>query len=64
MQLTESQQKVFNAAKKRLARKPWYRGVCCDDFPSDKECRENPEDAITAVEMQTALFDAPDFFSA
>jgi hypothetical protein len=60
---TESQQKVLDEARKRLAERPWFAGVCCDEFPSDQKCREDFDGAVTQLEMATAYWDAPDFWN-
>ncbi len=57
--MTDSQKMVFEQARKKLEKKPWYSGVCCDNYPSDKECTENPSDAVASVIMETMMCDAP-----
>ena len=59
--LTPKQQAVANSAKKRLQDKPWFKGVCIDDFPSDQEIDDDFEGCVSQVELQTAMWDAPDF---
>ncbi len=60
MHLTDIQTKVFNEAKRRLEKQPWFRGVVClDNFPSHEECVNNFEDAVVSVEMETTMWDAP-----
>jgi hypothetical protein len=61
--MTELQDKVFNAAKKRLEKFNWYKGICLNDFPNDSDIKEDFEDAVTQVMMETAYWDAPNFFN-
>lgn len=58
---TDSQNKVFNEALKRLESEKWFRGVCCDNFPDDNECKEDFENAVKSVMFETAMWDDPDF---
>ena len=60
--MTELQEKVFNKAKENLQQYPWFSGICCDDMPSDDEIKENFDSAVTTIEMNTAYWDAPNFF--
>jgi len=62
MNMTEAQNRVFLEAQTRLSVKPWYRGICCDQFPSDSECQADFEDAVSCVMVTTAMWDDPDFF--
>jgi hypothetical protein len=62
-EFTTLQQQVFEAAKVRLQGEPWYKGVCCDDFPTDHEIADNFDGAVSAVVSETAMWDDPDFFS-
>jgi hypothetical protein len=61
--MTESQNRVFEEAKKRLKKKKWYRGVCMDNFPSDKVCRDDFEGAVNDVTCETAMWDDPNFYN-
>lgn len=61
-QLTELQEKVTTAAKERLKNYKWFRGVCIDELPSDKQISEDFDGAVTDVTMSTAMWDANDFF--
>lgn len=63
MNMTPAQEKVFLEAQIRLSVKPWYSGVCFDQFPSDRECQEDFEDAVSYVMVTTAMWDDPDFFT-
>lgn len=60
--LSELQQRVFDAADGKFSSKPWYKGVCLDNFPSDEEIQEDFEGAVTSVYFETAMWDNPDFF--
>ncbi len=60
---SDKQQKVFDAAKAQLEQKPWFRGVCCNDFPSDNSIDENFDDAVNSVLFETAMWDDPEFFN-
>lgn len=57
------QQQVVDEAKKRLSTNSWYSGVCLDQLPSEEECANDFEGAVTMLEMDTAYHDADDFFS-
>ena len=57
------QKAVFDKALQELQKKEWFRGVCTDDFPNDLEIQEDFEGAVTRVVMNTAYYDAPDFFN-
>lgn len=58
--LTPKQRKVFEAAKARLEKESWFRGVCCDRFPSDQEIDKDFNEAVTHVIMETEWWDAWD----
>lgn len=62
--LSDLQKKVFEEAKKRLIDKDWYSGVCLDNFPTDKAIKRSFEDAVCNVMMETAYWDAPNFFNS
>jgi hypothetical protein len=59
--LTEKQQQVFDIVKKRICNKPWFKGVCVDNFPTDKEIDEDFSSAVNMVEMETEMWDDPNF---
>lgn len=62
--LSENQEKVFEAAKAQLKEHSWYRGVCLDHFPTDKEIEEIGFDAaVSRVMTETAFWDAPSITS-
>ena len=61
--LSELQLKVFEAVVEWGADKKWFRGVSMDDFPSDQEITEDFDGAVQQVCMNTAYYDAPDFFN-
>lgn len=56
---TPLQRRVFNAAKAKLEKKPWFTGVCTDDFPTDVDIQKDFEGSVTQVMMLTAYWDAP-----
>lgn len=57
--LTEAQEKVLAAAKAQIQHKPWYRGICMDHFPQDREIAERGVDACAdTVVCETAMWDA------
>jgi len=64
MMLTPKQQAVANRVKEILQNKPWFRGVCVDDFPTDREIDEDFDGCVAQVEFVTAMWDAPDFMEA
>lgn len=55
--MTDAQIRVFNEAKRRLKNETWYRGVCCDNFPTHQECVDDFEQAVRSVIGETALWD-------
>lgn len=57
--LTEAQQKVVQEAQRRIARNPWYNGLCIDELPTDKDCKENFADAVETLVGGTEIWDAP-----
>jgi len=59
-EFTSKQRRVFEAAKTRLKEKSWYNGVCCDNFPTDKEIDKDFEGAVKSVIMETEWWDAWD----
>jgi len=63
MYLTKAQKDVMEKVRENLQDRPWFSGVCCDNFPTDKVCRENFDEAVTQVEMETAYWDAPNFWN-
>lgn len=62
-ELTPLQQKVFDAVKEWGSTKPWFRGVCMDNFPEDDEIESNFDDAVTGVCFETAMWDDPNFYN-
>jgi len=62
-ELTQLQQQVAAAVEEWGKDKPWFRGVCIEHFPTDKEIEEDLQGSIHAVCMSTAWWDAPDFFN-
>ena len=61
MKLSEKQKEVFKAAKNSLQGKSWYKGICMDNFPTDKEIeRDGIESAVQQVCMETEMWDAWD----
>ncbi len=61
MELTELQQKVFDAARAELKGEPWFQGICMDDFPEDEEILEDFDSAVSAVIIETMFWDGPSF---
>lgn len=57
--MTDAQKVVFEKAKAILEKKPWYRGVCTDNYPPDSKCIADEKDAIASVVMETMYWDAP-----
>lgn len=57
--MTEAQLKVLEGARARLKRKPWYKGVCLDNFPTDAECIKDEDESIRTVFAETELWDKP-----
>jgi hypothetical protein len=61
--LTENQNNVVNEARKRLKDKPWYRGICLDNVPTDSAIdAEGFEKAVQDVVLETSFWDNPSFF--
>ena len=61
MELTELQKKACALARKQIEGKPWFRGLCLDNIPTDKEIADmGLEDAATSIAFQTAYWDADD----
>jgi len=62
--MTPLQQEVVNRARERLKDKTWFRGLCLDGLWEDEDIqRDGVEAAATALAMETAMWDAPDFFN-
>jgi hypothetical protein len=60
--LSENQQLVFNEALRKLKNKKWFKGVCCDDFPSEEDCAKHFGEAVGTLMFKTAMWDDPNFF--
>lgn len=58
MHLTESQHHLYREVRARIQDRPWFRGVCLDDFPTDLEIERDREAAINCVIDTTAMWDA------
>lgn len=58
--LTDLQQKAVEAAKEILKDKPWFRGVCLDNLPTDKEIEQNFDGAVASIVFETEYWDNPD----
>lgn len=59
--MTALQQQVVKAARKKLEKKSWFRGVCLDNLPDDEYIRRHGFDnAVTDVVVETQLWDDPD----
>lgn len=60
MSLTTKQKKVYDKALSMLKHEKWYRGVCMDNFPTDKDIeRDGTESCASDVFMETAYWDGP-----
>lgn len=58
------QEQVIARARVLMTQFPWFKGgVCLDDLPTDEEIiQEGIEDGALRVVMDTAYWDAPNFF--
>jgi hypothetical protein len=56
------QEAVLARAEEILKDKPWFRGICLDNFPDERDI-ENIEDAAFSVALETAMWDDHDFYS-
>ena len=61
MMLTEKQKAVADRVKEILKSRSWFKGVCVDDFPTDREIDEDFDGCVAQVEFVTAMWDQPDF---
>lgn len=59
MSFSPLQNEVIQEARKRLEGKPWFKGICTDDLPMDREIEEDREGCIHRVMDQTTYWDAP-----
>lgn len=59
MKWTEAQKRVKDAAEAQLQDKAWFKGICLDNFPTDDEAKENFEDAVAQVVVETKYWDNP-----
>lgn len=57
-ELTERQKEVVEKAKKRMAGKPWFKGVCLDNLPSDAKILKHPERSVNDLIDNTMYWDA------
>lgn len=57
------QEAVFARAKEILEQKPWFKGVCMDNFPEECDI-ENIEDEATGIAFETAMWDDPNFYTS
>lgn len=57
--LTPKQTEVANRVKEILSAEPWFKGVCIDDFPSDREIDEDFDGCVAQVMFVTEMWDAP-----
>jgi hypothetical protein len=61
--LTVTQRRVFNEAKSKLENRPWYVGVCMDNFPSDEQILlVGFKMAVSRVILETAMLDDPNIY--
>lgn len=63
MNLSESQQKVFDSARQKLKDKKWFRGICLDNFPDEQDCKDNFDDCVAQVCFETEMWDDPNFLN-
>lgn len=63
MELSPLQEQVVAAVKAWGSTRPWFQGVCLNEFPTDAEIQEDFDGAVQQVCMTTAYWDAPDFFN-
>ena len=62
MNLSPMQQKVVESAKSQLSGEPWFRGVCIDSLPRDREIeRDGIEEHASQLVIETAMWDDPEF---
>lgn len=59
---TEKQEKVIEAVKAWGADKKWFRGVCTSNMPGDAAIDEDFDGAVLQLCMETAYWDAPNFW--
>ena len=65
MALTDLQQEVVEKAKAQLKDEPWFRGLCLDELPWDKEIERDGVDACAdQLVIDTAMWDDPNFLSS
>ena len=62
MELSELQRKVFDAVIVWGDTKPWFRGVCMNNFPTDDYIKDNFDGAVSGVCLETAMWDDHTFY--
>jgi hypothetical protein len=61
MELTDLQKQACALARKQIEGKPWFRGLCLDNMPTDEEIAcMGLHEAATSIAFQTAYWDADD----
>lgn len=59
--LTPVQEEFLKKVKEKGEKYCWWRGVCLDNFPDDKDILADPEGSLDGVLFETAMWDDPDF---
>ena len=61
MELTDLQKQACALARKQIDGKPWFRGLCLENMPTDEEIAGmGLHEAATSIAFQTAYWDADD----
>lgn len=55
---TDLQTAVIAEARSRIQHKPWFKGICTDNLPTDAEIREDREGAVERIVNETMYWDA------
>lgn len=62
--LTDKQQSLVLKVTEELQHKPWFKGVCLDNLPTDKEIDRDGEDVwIAQLTLDTEYWDNPNIFN-
>lgn len=57
---TELQQKACDMARELIRCEKWFRGICCDNLPTDAEIQSmGLTEAAASIAFETAYWDAP-----
>ncbi|GIK44943.1 MAG: hypothetical protein LC131_06735 [Anaerolineae bacterium] len=63
-ELSNLQQQVVTRAREMIGQKPWFRGLNLGNLPEDRDIeQEGVENTAVSLAMETAFWDAPDFFN-